>query len=526
MITSARTAYRLARPCTRPSTRLGLCKQQQHRCVGAQANPRAGDTDGPQPMSMFGDARIALGSLVADVLDEMPSQPRYFLDNGTLLGLWRDGALIESDDDFDFAVLVDGKDFSTRWVVAFQQEFQRRLDARCKHSGGTYHSRVVDTYAHKIEVYDPALGSFPLSGEQYNGARYHHVSVDLQMHVEELAPAALAVELHQAGVEAAADGMEEFVGAPFADDASAGAHHIGDATTINASSPIPRAMLVREVSMGKPVLIADGGILVTDKGVTIKHADFITRGQAPSSAFEPLGSVTFAGRVWPVPGKQKMYLSYLYGYLGLGAEFCVHSKLYRKKLIPGVGGRGTVSCGDGNDGNNNDDGGDNDTVNPLRLYTDMCADLFHTGHVNYLRQCSAIADNVHLIVGIHSDATIESYKRSSICTMEERVGVVEACRYVNQVLPNAPLRVTEEFMDLHDIDFVIHGTETPEAERQAMYDLPIVRGQYTEVPRTEGISTTELIDRIASRLAVDYEEHALPSDRQPVVAVIRDALLK
>jgi glycerol-3-phosphate cytidylyltransferase-like family protein len=137
-----------------------------------------------------------------------------------------------------------------------------------------------------------------------------------------------------------------------------------------------------------------------------------------------------------------------------------------------------------------------------------------------------VADNVHLMVGIHSDATIESYKRSSICTMEERVGVVEACQYVDQVLPNAPLRVTEEFMDLHAIDFVIHGTETPEQERQAMYDIPIVRGQYTEVPRTAGISTTELIDRIASRLAVDYEEHALPSDRQPVVAVVRDVLLK
>ena len=37
----------------------------------------------------------------------------------------------------------------------------------------------------------------------------------------------------------------------------------------------------------------------------------------------------------------------------------------------------------------------------------MCADLFHTGHVNYLRQCREVAENVHLIVGIHSDATIQ-----------------------------------------------------------------------------------------------------------------------
>ena len=64
--------------------------------------------------------------------------------------------------------------------------------------------------------------------------------------------------------------------------------------------------------------------------------------------------------------------------------------------------------------------------------------------------------------------------------------------------------MTRSLMQDNDIDFVIHGTETPEEERQAMYSIPIGLGRYTEVPRTEGISTTELIDRIASRLAVEY----------------------
>jgi hypothetical protein len=57
----------------------------------------AGDTAGAQPMSLFGERRTDLAKVVALVLDSMPSQPRYFLDNGTLLGLWRDGRLIESD---------------------------------------------------------------------------------------------------------------------------------------------------------------------------------------------------------------------------------------------------------------------------------------------------------------------------------------------------------------------------------------------------------------------------------------------
>lgn len=55
-----------------------------------------------------------------------------------------------------------------------------------------------------------------------------------------------------------------------------------------------------------------------------------------------------------------------------------------------------------------------------------------------------------------------------------------------------------------------------------MYDCAIAQGRYTEVPRTAGISTTALIDRIASRLAVDFEKHALPSERTPAIVVARE----
>lgn len=41
--------------------------------------------------------------------------------------------------------------------------------------------------------------------------------------------------------------------------------------------------------------------------------------------------------------------------------------------------------------------------------------------------------------------------------LAERVAVVEACRYVDEVMPNAPYRVTTEFLDEHDIAVVVHG---------------------------------------------------------------------
>ena len=185
----------------------------------------------------------------------------------------------DSDDDFDFGLLVHEVEFSTSWVVTFQKEFQARFEVDFPQ----YRSRVVDTYANKIEVFDPSAGSFPLRGARYEGARYHHVSVDFQLHVEE------------------AEAMVE----------------------------------------DEPILITEGEV-VTGRGVTIMHTDFETRGVAPRGAYEPFGTIRFADTDWPVPVQQEVYLSFLYGYLGMGAEFDVHSRLYRRKLIAESSYRGQV----------------------------------------------------------------------------------------------------------------------------------------------------------------------------------------
>jgi cytidyltransferase-like protein len=411
----------------------------------------------PQPMSIYGKERTQLGATLSNIMNKMKPSPRYFLDNGTLLGLWRNGQLIDKDDDFDFGILINKSEFSSTWLDTFQRAVQIGLDehrddssdAASSSSTPNYQSRVVTTYADKIEVYDASHGSFPLHGDKYQGARYHHVSCDLQLHViddDDVVEKKIKVK------EDASDGS-----------ASAAA---------------------------TAVLISEEVVLTGNQGVKIHHSDFSLRGKAPSEVYEPFLTMQYEGIHYPVPQQTTAYLSYLYGYLGLGAELDEHTKLYRKALVPAAATASTAGS----------------KQPSLRLYTDMCADLFHTGHVNYLRQCCGVSDefDVHLIVGIHSDATIESYKRASVCTMNERVDVVRSCKYVNEVLPNAPLRVTKEFLEDNSIDFVIHGTETPEVERQAMYSIPISLGKYTEVPRTEGISTTDIIDRIASRLRVDY----------------------
>ena len=124
----------------------------------------------------------------------------------------------------------------------------------------------------------------------------------------------------------------------------------------------------------------------------------------------------------------------------------------------------------------------------------MVADLFHYGHVNFLRQAKLHGD--FLLVGVHSDETVTNYKRNPILSMEERVLSVAGCRYVDEVVPNAPLEITLDWIEKHNIDLIIHGDDVAPEIRDAWYSVPIKMGIYKSVGYTSGISTTELISRI------------------------------
>ena len=129
-----------------------------------------------------------------------------------------------------------------------------------------------------------------------------------------------------------------------------------------------------------------------------------------------------------------------------------------------------------------------------RVYVDMVADLFHYGHANFLKQAKQLGD--HLIVGIHSDEVVEGYKRSPIMSMKERVDTVSSCRYVDEVVPNAPLIIDQEWLNTHRIDLVVHGDDFSEEMEQLCYKIPIDMGIFRLVSYTSEISTTDIIQRI------------------------------
>lgn len=128
----------------------------------------------------------------------------------------------------------------------------------------------------------------------------------------------------------------------------------------------------------------------------------------------------------------------------------------------------------------------------------MVGDLFHYGHVNILKTLKYLDGDVnYVIVGVHSDEDVSSYKRVPILTMDERIKSVEGCKYVDKVIPNAPLVVTPEYLDSINAEIVAHGDDISIESRNKMYGKVLDR--YREFTYTNGISTTDIIKRIKDR---------------------------
>jgi cytidyltransferase-like protein len=131
----------------------------------------------------------------------------------------------------------------------------------------------------------------------------------------------------------------------------------------------------------------------------------------------------------------------------------------------------------------------------------MTADLFHRGHIEFLKAAKHLFADTTLVVGIHSDETCTQYKRIPIISMEDRIEIVQACRYVDEVIPDAPLVVVNEYLDKHHINWIIaancpkNNIEETEFYHRNYHDA-IKRQIISTIPYYSGISTTIIINKI------------------------------
>ena len=142
----------------------------------------------------------------------------------------------------------------------------------------------------------------------------------------------------------------------------------------------------------------------------------------------------------------------------------------------------------------------------IRVFTDMTADLFHYGHVEFLKQARVLGD--YVLVGIHTDDVLVANKRKPIFTMEERVRSVAGCRWVDEVIPDTPWIFDPSWIEKYRIDLVVHGNDYSQEQIEYYYKVPFELGIYRTVPYSRGISTTDIIRRCqeASLTKITHDE--------------------
>lgn len=139
------------------------------------------------------------------------------------------------------------------------------------------------------------------------------------------------------------------------------------------------------------------------------------------------------------------------------------------------------------------------------VYTGGTFDLFHSGHVKFLKQCKRIAgENGRVVVSLNSDKFIELYKgKPPVMSFEERKAVLMGCRYVDSVVEN--IGGTDSKQAILNVlpDFIVIGDDWAKKDYYAQMQftqewLDEMRIVLCYVPYTQGVSTTELKKRIVN----------------------------
>lgn len=120
-------------------------------------------------------------------------------------------------------------------------------------------------------------------------------------------------------------------------------------------------------------------------------------------------------------------------------------------------------------------------------------DLLHPGHLILLKDAKSRCD--HLIAALHTDPTIErpQVKWKPVQTTFERYTQLEACKYVDEIIPYDTERDLEAILMTRGIDIMILGSEYQYTEHTG-YKLDYIEKYYHA--RDHDFSSTELKKRI------------------------------
>jgi len=112
-------------------------------------------------------------------------------------------------------------------------------------------------------------------------------------------------------------------------------------------------------------------------------------------------------------------------------------------------------------------------------------DLLHVGHINLLRRARELGD--YLVVVVSSDEFNAIKGKKAYYSFEDRKKILEAVRYVDEVLPEYTWEQKIDDVVNNNIDVFVMGDDW-----KGKFDFLKDYCEVVYLPRTEGISTSKI----------------------------------
>ena len=112
-------------------------------------------------------------------------------------------------------------------------------------------------------------------------------------------------------------------------------------------------------------------------------------------------------------------------------------------------------------------------------------DLLHRGHINILKRAKELGD--HLTVALSSDEFNAIKGKKAYHDYEHRKYILEAIRYVDEVIPEHRWEQKVDDILTHEIDLFVMGDDW-----EGEFDSLAEHCEVIYLPRTDGISTTKI----------------------------------
>jgi len=126
-------------------------------------------------------------------------------------------------------------------------------------------------------------------------------------------------------------------------------------------------------------------------------------------------------------------------------------------------------------------------------------DMFHIGHLNLLKRAKELGD--YLIVAVSTDEFNELKGKKTLFPYEHRAEIVKNIKYVDLVIPETCWEQKIEDVKKYSVDIFVIGEDW-----KGKFDFLKEYCEVVYLPRTKGISTTQLKKSLTSFLKIPKED--------------------